>query len=244
MTVADKLRIKHRHAPRAPGRCSRRRMRRAHDPPCLGRRWLGLRCHSQQQPGDTRSLRGERQFAAGCEVELSRPAPDFQHDGANRIAGQRVGSRAQCTFDIGRAHGHDKARIETEFGEPAHRHRARFNLGEILPYPYPGPPASRPPCEGSHKAGRGCALPAGLGKYFVHGSQSEPALQRRVGIRMPERHPARRISLAMRLDALDTAAQSRKRARVRALSHTQAPRRPRDRFRLLSEITRSRLICS
>jgi hypothetical protein len=31
---------------------------------------------------------------------------------------------------------------------------------------------------------------------------------------MPERHPARRVRLVMRLDALDTAAQTRKRARA------------------------------
>jgi hypothetical protein len=38
-------------------------------------------------------------------------------------------------------------------------------------------------------------------------------LQRRIGIGMPEPHLSRRTGLAMRLDALDPAAQSRKRAR-------------------------------
>lgn len=201
-------------------------MRRAYDPPCLGRRWLGLRRHPQQQSGDARGLRGQRQFAAGCEVELSRPAPDFQHDGANRVTGQRVGCRPQRTLHIGCTHGHEKARIETEFDKPAHRHRARFNLGEILPYPHQWPPACRPAREGGNKTGRRSALPTGLRKHFVHGAQSEPALQRRVGIRMSERHPARRIRLAMRLDALDTAAQSRK----RLLSHTRRSSKGLDRF--------------
>jgi hypothetical protein len=218
MTVADKLRIKQRRAPRAPGRWSRWRMRRAHDPPCLGRRRHGLRRHPQQQAGRARGLRRQRQLAAGNEVELSRLAPDFQHDDANRIAGERVGGRSQRSVHIGCAHRHEKTWIETEFGEPAHRHRARFKLGEILSYPHQWPMwtfrCRHPAREPGDKTGRRGTLPAGVRKHFVHGCQSETALQRRVGIRMAERHPARRIRLAMRLDALDTAAQSRKRARA------------------------------
>jgi hypothetical protein len=219
MTVADKLRVEQRHAPRAARRLRRRRrMRRAHDPSCLGGRGLGLRRHPQQQAGDARGLRRQRQFAAGDEVELSRLAPDFQHDDANRIAGQRVGGRPQRAVHIGRAHRHQQARIETEFTQSAHRHRARFNLGEILPYPHQrsmrkfrcGHPAREP----GDKPGRRSTLPAALGEHLVHRPQGEAAPQRRVGIRMPEHHPARRIRLALRLDALDTAAQTRKRARA------------------------------
>jgi len=170
-------------------------MRRAHDPSGLGRRRLGFRRHPQHHAGDARGLRGQRQFAAGDEIELPRLAPDFEYDDANRIAGQRVGGRPQRIVHIGRAHGHEQARIETEFGQSAHRHRARFNLGEILPYPHHWPmwkfrcrhPA-REPCD---KAGRRRTLPAGVRKHFVHRPQSEAALQRRVGVRMPERHPAR-----------------------------------------------------
>ena len=166
-------------------------MRRAHDPSCLGRRGLRLRRHPQHQAGYARGLRRQRQLAAGDEVELPRPAPDFQHDDANRIAGQRVGGRPQRIVHIGYAHRHEKARIETEFGQSAHRHRARFNLGEILPYPHQRPPRCRPAREPCDKTGRRGALPAGVRKHFVHRPQSEAALQRRVGVRMPERHPAR-----------------------------------------------------
>jgi hypothetical protein len=203
-------------------------MRRANDPSGLGRRRLGLRRHPQHKAGDARGLRGKRQFTAGDEVELSRLAPDFQHDHTNRIAGQRVGGRSQRAVHIECAHGHEKARIETESGQSAHGHNARFNLGEILPYPHKRPPACRPACEPGNKTGRHSALPADLRKHLVHGSQSEPALQRRVGIRMPERYPARRIRLAMRFDALDTAAQSRKRAR--ALPHRPLLLEDLDRF--------------
>jgi hypothetical protein len=166
-------------------------MRRAHDPSGLGRRWLGLGCHPQHKTGDARSLRGQRQFAAGDEIELSCLAPDFQHDDANRITGQRVGGGPQRAIRIGCAHGHEKAWIETEFGQPAHRHRARFNLGEILSYPHQWLPAGRPAPKSGNKPGRRSALSSGLRKHFVHGSQSEPALQRRVGIHMPERHLSR-----------------------------------------------------
>ena len=166
-------------------------MRRAHDPSCLGSRRLGLRRHPQQQPGDTRGLRRQRQFAAGDEVELSRLAPDFRHHDTDRIAGQRVGGRPQRTVHIGGAHRHEEAWIETEFGQSAHRHRARFNLGEILPYPHQRPPGGRPTRKPRDKTRRRGALPARLRKHFVDRPQSETALQRRVDVRMPERHPAR-----------------------------------------------------
>lgn len=170
-------------------------MRRAHDPPCLGRRGLGFRRHPQHKAGRARGLRRQRQLAVGNEVKLSRLAPNFQHDDANRIAGQRVGSRSQRIVHIGCAHRHEKAWIEAEFGEPAHRYRARFKLGEILPYPHQWPMwklcCRHPAREGGDKTGRRGALPAGFSKHFVHGVQSKTALQRRVGIRMPERHPVR-----------------------------------------------------
>jgi hypothetical protein len=219
MTVADKLRIKQRRTPRA-AKGGGRRMRRAHDPSGLGRRRLRLRRHPQHQTGRARGLRRQRQLAAGDEVELSRLAPEFQHDDADRIAGQRVGSRPQRDVHIGRPHRHEQTRIETEFTQPAHRHRARFNLGEILPYPHQRPMGKfrggGPAREPGDKTGRRRTLPAGLRKHFVHRPQGEAALQRRVDLRMSERHPARRIRLAMRLDALDIAAQTRKRVRARA----------------------------
>jgi hypothetical protein len=155
---------------------------------------------------------------------MSRLAPYFQHDGTERIAGQRIGGRPQRTVHIGCAHRHEKPRIETELGKSAHRHRARFNLGEILPYPQQWPDARRPARESCDKTGRRSALAAGFCKHFVDGCQSEPALQRRVGIRMAERHLSGRTGLSMRLDTLDIAAQSRKRAHPCALSHTPFPR--------------------
>ena len=196
MTVADKLRIEQGRAPRAARHLRRRRrMRRAHDPSCFGRRRLGLGRHPQHQAGRARGLRRQRQLAAGDEIELPRLAPDFQHDDADRIAGQRVGGRPQRAVHIGRAHCHKEARIETEFGQSAHRHRARFNLGEILPYPHQRPVwkfrCGHPPREPGNKTGRRGALPAGVRKHLVHRPQSETALQRRVGVRMPERHSAR-----------------------------------------------------
>jgi hypothetical protein len=166
-------------------------MRRAHDPSGLGRRRLGFRRHPKHNAGDARGLGGQRQFATGDEIELSRLTPDFQHDDANCIAGQRVGSRPQRVVHIGGAHGHEKTWIETEFGQSVHRHRARFNLGEILPYPHQWPSTCRPARKGGDKTGRRSALPTGLRKHFVHGSQCETALQRRVGIRMPKRHLSR-----------------------------------------------------
>jgi len=66
-------------------------MRRAHDPSGLRRRGPRFRRHPQQQCGDAGGCRSQRELAAGDEIELARLPPDFQHDGAERIAGQRVG---------------------------------------------------------------------------------------------------------------------------------------------------------
>jgi len=195
-------------------------MRSAHDPSRLRRRGLWLRRHPQQQAGDARHLCGQRQPAAGDQIELTRFAPDFQHHDAQRVAGQRVGGGPQRGVDVRRAHRHHTAGIETEFGEATHRQRAGFNFGEILPHPQQRPPGSRPPrepCpprEACNESRRRGAVPAGCGEHLVHRPHGEAALQRGVGVGMPERHAVRRICLALRLDALDATAQGRKRARA------------------------------
>jgi hypothetical protein len=187
-------------------------MRRAHDPSCLRRRGQRLSRHPQQQAGDTRGLRGQCQLAAGDEIELSRLPPDFQHHRAQRIAGECVGGGPQCGVHIRRAHRHQKTRIETEFGQPVHRQRARFNFSEILTHPDQRLSRRRPPRKACDKTRRRRALPAGVSKHLVHRAQGETALQRRIGIGMTERNPVRGVRIVMRLDALDAAAQTRKRA--------------------------------
>jgi len=186
-------------------------MRRAHDPSGLRRRGQRLRRHPQQQGGDARGLRGQRQLAAGDEIELPGLSPDFQHHGAQRVAGQRIGRGPQRAIDVRRAHRHHQAGIETEFGEPAHRQPARFNLSEILPHPNQRPPRRRPAGEPCDKPRRRRTLPAGLREHLMHRAQREAALQRRVRLGMSERRAVRPIGIAMRLDALDAAAQTRKR---------------------------------
>ena len=118
----------------------------------------------------------QRQLAAGNEVELFRLAPNLHHDDTHRIADKRVRSRPQRMVHVGGAYSYEKAGIETELDQPAHRHHARFNLGEILAYPHDGPAARRPARKRSHKAGRRSALPAGCRKHLMHGAQSESAL--------------------------------------------------------------------
>jgi hypothetical protein len=99
-------------------------MRGFHHPSGFGSRRRRLRRHAQHQTGDAGGLRGQGQLAAGDQIQLTRLAPDFQHHRANRIAGQRVGRGTQGIVDIGRAHRDQPARIEAEFGQPAHRQRA------------------------------------------------------------------------------------------------------------------------
>ena len=197
-------------------------MRRAHDPSRLRRRGLRLGRHPQQQAGDAGGLRCQRQLAAGDEIELTRFAPDLQHHDAERIAGQRVGGGPQRGLHVGGAHRHEEPRIETEFGQSAHRQRARFDFRKILPDPHQRPPRGRPPREARDKPRRRGALPATFGEHLMHRAQREAALQRRIRLGMPERDLARRIGIAVRLDALDAAAQIRKRVRACA-GHAPLP---------------------
>ena len=143
-------------------------MRRAHDPSCLRRRRQRFSRQPQQQPGDARCLRRQCQLAAGDQIELARLAPDLQHHDTHRIAGQRVGHGPQRGVHIGGTHGHKQARIEPEFGPSAHRQRARFNLGEILPYPNQRPPCGHPPRKPSDKTRRRSTLPACVSEHLVH----------------------------------------------------------------------------
>ena len=103
-------------------------MRRAYDPPRLRRRRPRLRRHPQQQCSDAGGLCGQSELAAGDEIELTRLSPDFQHHGAERIAGQRVGGGPQRDVGVSGAHGHHETGIETQFAKPAHRQRAGFEF--------------------------------------------------------------------------------------------------------------------
>jgi hypothetical protein len=212
MTVADKLCVEDRCTPRAPGCgvCGGWRMRRAHDPPRFRGRRVRCRRDPQQKSGDTGGLRRQGQFTARHEVELPRLAPDLQHHGAERVAGERVGRRPQRAFTIGRAHRHEATRIKAELRKPAHRQRARFNFGKILPHPDQRPARRDPPGEACDESGRHRALMS-LGKYLMHRGYCEAAAQHRIRLNMAERSALRRMQIAMRLDAFDVAAQSRKR---------------------------------
>jgi hypothetical protein len=210
MTIANELRVEDRRPPRMPGRGGRR-MRRAHDPPGFGGRWQRCRRHPLHQTGDAGGLGSQCQLAAGDEIELTRLAPHFQHHGAHRIAGERIGRRPQRAVDIGRAHAYQQTRIDPEFGQPAGRQRPRFNFGEILPDPDQRPVWRHPRHQPRDESGGRAGVPA-LGEHFMHGSSGEAALQRRIHARMTERHPVERGNRAVRFDALDAAAQSCKRA--------------------------------
>jgi len=165
-------------------------MRRAHDPSRLGGGRLGRRRDPQQQAGDAGRLRGQRQLAAGDEIELTRLPPDFQHHGPQRIAGQRIGRDAQRALGIPGTHRDETARIEAEFGKPAHRQRTCFEIAKILPHPDQRPPRRDARRKGCDEAGRGRALSARR-KHLVHGGERHPAMERRIGLGMAERDAVR-----------------------------------------------------
>ncbi len=211
MTITDKLCVEQRRAPPMPGG-SGRRMRRTHDPSRFRGGGDGRSRNPQQKAGDPCSLRGERQLAARHQIELLRLAPDFQHHGADRIAGKRVGRGAQGALDIARAHRHQMARIEAELDQSAHRQRARFALGKILPHPDQRPARRHAPGKTCDKSGGRGTLPAAFTQHLLHCADREPALQHGIGARMAERGALRHACAALCLDTFDAAAQTRKRA--------------------------------
>ena len=186
-------------------------MRRAHDPSCFRGRWPWLRGHPQKKRGDAGSLRRQSELAAGDEIELAGLPPDFQHHGAERIAGQRVGGGPQRGVGVGRAHGHQQPRIEPELAKPAQRQRAGFNFRKVLPHPDQRPARRYPPRQPCDEAGGRCALMT-LGKHLMHRSERKTAAQRGIRCRMAKRDLVEIRRIAMRLDPLDAAAQIRKRA--------------------------------
>jgi hypothetical protein len=209
MTIANQLSVEHG---RAPCLQTRRRMRRAHDPSrfrCGGHR---SRRHPQQQAGNPRHPRRQRQLAAGDEIELPRLAPDFQHHRTERIASQRIGRSPQRGLHVRRARRHQQARIETEFAKSAHRQRTGFNVRKILPHPQQRPPRADAPRQAGNEPRRRGTLPS-FGKHLMHRAERKAAPQRRIGLRMAKRRPVRR-NRVVSFDALDAAAQRRKRARA------------------------------
>ena len=156
-------------------------------------------------------MRRQSELAAGDEIELARLAKGLQHDGAERIAGQRIRRGAQRRLDIGGAHGDEQARIEAKLGKPVRRQRAGFKFRKILPHPDQRFSRTKPSCDGSDETGRRRALMP-LGEYFMHGSQREPAAQHRIRRAMTKRDLVQRMNITRRFDALDAAAQGRKRA--------------------------------
>jgi hypothetical protein len=132
-------------------------------------------------------LRGQCQLAAGDEIELPCRPPDFQHDDAKRIAGERVGRRPQGGVHIRCAHRHQEAGIKAEFGQSAHRQRTRFYFSEILTYPQQRPPGHRPSRESRNKPGRRRNL-SSLGEHLVHRAHGEAALQGSIHVNMTECH--------------------------------------------------------
>ncbi len=187
-------------------------MCRTHDPSGFRRRRPRLRRHPQQQRGDTRGLRRQCQLAAGDEIELARMAPDLEHDGADRIAGQSVGRGPQRSVGILGAHGDQQPRIETEFAEPAHRQRAGFNFRKVLPHPDQRPPRRHPSREPRDEAGSRRAL-VSFCEHFMHRRARQPALQHSIRSHMAERDLVEVMRRAL-LQAFDASAQTRKRARA------------------------------
>lgn len=186
-------------------------MRGAQHPSRLRRRGQWLRGHPQQKPGDAGRLRSQRQLTARHQIELPGLAPELEHDGAERIAGERIGRGAQRALYVSRTHHHHVAWFEAELGEPAHRQRAGFKFREILPHPQQRPAHRNAARKPGDKTRRGRALTP-LAKHLVDRRAREPAFQGAVHLAVAERDAVVMMHDLRRLDPFDLAAQGRKRA--------------------------------
>ena len=161
-------------------------MRSAHDPARLGRGSLRGRAKPQHQGGDTAFACGQRQLAAGDEIERARFTPDLGDDGAERVAGKTVGGGTQ--YDVRRRRTHDNkvTRIEPQFGKACHRQVAGLDRGEVLSDPEHEALALRQASRQPEREARGCR---GLRacKHLMHAAQGKPALQRGIGAGVAQR---------------------------------------------------------
>lgn len=110
-------------------------MRGTHDPSRFRRAGSRRSPDARNQNRDAGSARRQRQLAAGDEIECTHLAPHVEHNGAERIAGDRVRRDPQRSLRVCRVHRHDAAGIEAELRETVHRQRAGFDVEKILPHP-------------------------------------------------------------------------------------------------------------
>ncbi len=166
--------------------------------------------------------RGQRQPAAGDEIEQTRLAPYLHHHDAERITGQGIGCRPQRALRIGYVDHHQKTRIKTEFAPPAHRQRAGFARGKILPHPKQRPVRTHQLRETCDESGRRSTVPS-LRKHLMHGAARKPALQYRIHLPVIERRPVWRSTAMTGLDPRDAVTQARKHPHARMnLGHAAA----------------------
>ena len=222
MTVANQLRVEHRRAPCAPrcdgGECAARTIHRVSAVEGCG--CAATRSNSAVTP---EALRGQSQLAAGDEIELPRLAPDFQHHGAQRIAGQRVGGGAQRGVHIGGAHRHQQARIEAEFGQSAHRQRAGFDFGKILPHPDQRPPRrQRVRARPAMKPGRRARSAVPSANTSCTAPCASPPCSAASASAWPSATRSGACAIAMRLRCVRCCRANRKRVRACA-GHAPAP---------------------
>ena len=177
MAIADKIDVEDRRAPGFPWRC-RRRARGLHHPARLRGAHHRQRRGPQHHAAHAGVLRGERVFAAGDEIEGAHLAPQVEHDGTKRIAGQCIGTDAQRHLVIGRLDQHDAARIEAEFLQPAHRQRATFAGNKILPDPEQRFCPAQPLRHARDKACGRTDLLRLQREHFVQRAADQTALQR------------------------------------------------------------------
>jgi len=157
-----------------------------------------------------RSARSERQSATRNEIKRTHLAPYIEDNSTQRITGKRVEGRTQRRLGILRPHGHQKARIKSEFLQAAHGERAGFALRKVLLHPDQRTPPDQTMGQARDEPCRRHAMSATFSEHLMQRAAHQAALQHSVSRSVTERHPRKTIRLAFKTS--DSPPQGRKRA--------------------------------
>ncbi len=183
MPVADEACFESRMAPIF---LLRRRRSGAHQPARFRRAGLGLRIEAQEKSGDGFLRAGERQPAAGHQIENFRRARNLDDDGAQGRAGQRIICRAKSLGRIADAQQQHTRRINSKLKKPGCRKLAEFEGGKILADPEQAFARGHSGGEAGCKT-RGRRLVANCGENLMQHAAFKPALQAKISGGVAER---------------------------------------------------------
>ncbi len=161
---------------------------RPDEPARFGGAGMGFGRKTQKKCADTFPRRGQREAAAGNEIESFRHARNFDHHGAQHDAGKRIVRGAQGTRRIADPQEQNPRGVESQLEKTRGGKLAELESGEIPAYPKKRFALGRPHGRCRRKTARRRFASCFRRKDFMQSAAEKPALQTRIGGGMAERH--------------------------------------------------------